>query len=99
MQLVKLRLLLIVSAFCFSSVWAEYPVAGVEPSARPEGAPVIEKAKKDAGWYTHALTGLSEPYPASFRFLEHQGNWYTPFIRPGMTGRYDIRQWHGHDSE
>ena len=32
-------------------------------------------------------------------FLEDQGNWYTPFNHPGMTGRYDIRGWHRHGSE
>jgi hypothetical protein len=71
-----------------------YPVAGTEPSKRPLGAPVIETVQKDAGWYDKALTGISEPYPTSLRFLEDQGNWYTPFTRPGMTGRYDIRGWH-----
>lgn len=70
-------------------------VAGLAPSQRPEGAPVIREVIREPGWYTRALTGISQPYPASLRFLEDQGNWYTPFNRPGMTGRYDIRGWHG----
>jgi hypothetical protein len=37
---------------------------------------------------------VSQPYPASLRFLEDQGNWYTPFNRPGMLPPYDIRGWH-----
>jgi hypothetical protein len=45
-------------------------------------------------WYAQALTGISQPFPYSLRFLEDQGNWYTPFNRPGMPGRYDIRGWH-----
>lgn len=61
---------------------------------RPDGAPVIAHVDKDAAWYTNALTGVSPPYPASLRFLEDQGNWYTPFNRPGMKGVYDIRGWH-----
>lgn len=69
-------------------------VAGVEPSRRPDGAPKQTVVVKDAAWYRHALTGISQPYPASLRFLEDQGNWYSPFLRPGMTGPYDIRNWH-----
>lgn len=71
-----------------------YPIAGTQPFERPAGAPVIREVKKDAGWYTRALTGISRPYPNSLSFLEDQGNWYTPFIHPGMPGRYDIRGWH-----
>jgi len=74
--------------------WAAYPVAGVNPAQRPEGAPVIKEVKKAAGWYEAALTGVVKPYPTSLRFLESQGNWYTPFDRPGMPGRYDIRGWY-----
>ncbi len=74
---------------------ASPPIAGVHPDARPVGAPVItEGPKKDREWYEAALTGVDAPYPASLRFLEDQGNWYTPFTRPGMLGRYDIRGWH-----
>lgn len=72
-----------------------YPIAGTQPSERPAGAPVIAEVHKPKGWYEQALTGISAPYPASLRFLEDQGNWYTPFNHPGMPGRYDIRHWHG----
>ncbi len=72
----------------------EYPVAGLEPSQRPAGAPVVEQVEKDDAWYQEALTGITQPYPQSLRFLEDQGNWYTPFNRPGMLGPYDIRGWH-----
>ncbi len=71
-----------------------HPIAGVVPDQRPAGAPVIRQVNKDGAWYGRALTGLAPPYPRSFRFLEDQGNWHTPFNRPGMTGRYDIRGWH-----
>jgi hypothetical protein len=71
-----------------------FPVAGTEPAKRPLGAAVIQSVQKDASWYARALTGISQPYPDSLRFLEDQGNWYTPFDRPGMTGRYDLRGWH-----
>jgi hypothetical protein len=73
---------------------ADYPIAGIAPDQRPEGAPIVQQAEHDGAWYTTALTGLSQPYPRSFRFLEDQGEWYTPFNRPGMEAPYDIRGWH-----
>lgn len=78
-----------------SPAFAEgYPIAGTQPSQRPQGAPKIEEAVKPEGWYPKALTGISQPYPHSLRFLEDQGNWYTPFNRPGMSDPYDIRGWY-----
>ena len=71
-----------------------YPIAGVRPWERPAGAPVITTFKKSPEWYAHALTGISKPYPASLRFLEDQGAWYTPFNQPGMLPPYDLRGWH-----
>lgn len=75
-------------------VAAEYPVAGTHPSQRPAEAPQIAEVRHPGAWYTAALHGISRPYPHSLRFLEDQGDWHTPFNRPGMTGRYDIRGWH-----
>lgn len=69
-------------------------VAGIVPDQRPAGAPAIAQVEKGERWYAQALTGVASPYPASLRFLEDQGNWFTPFSHPGMLGRYDIRQWH-----
>lgn len=69
-------------------------IAGLNPDQRPINAPVILEVFKDQAWYAKALTGVTQPYPNSLRFLDDQGNWYTPFNRPGMTGRYDIRGWH-----
>lgn len=71
-----------------------YPIAGVNPDQRPVGAPVLGPLVKDNAWYRRALHGVQPPYPATLRFLEDQGRWFTPFIHPGMTGRYDIRGWH-----
>ena len=73
---------------------ADYPIAGIEPSKRPEGAPTIDWVSHDRAWYEAALTGVQQPYPQSLFFLDNQGDWYTPFSRPGMTGRYDLRGWH-----
>ena len=73
---------------------AEYPVAGTQPYARPVGAPTITTVTHDRGWYERALHGVSQPHPASLRWLDSQGNWYTPFNRPGMLPPYDIRGWH-----
>ncbi len=66
-------------------------IAGVEPYRRPAGAPVLRELDRGPEWYERALRGISQPYPASLRFLEDQGAWYTPFIHPGMTAPYDIR--------
>ena len=91
---------LFVSALLFASTTllissvSAYPVAGVKPDQRPEGAPIIKEFAKDGVWYANALYGVSSPYPASLHFLENQGGWYTPFNKPGMTGPYDIRGWH-----
>ena len=71
-----------------------YPVAGETPWQRPEGAPVIEWVQHDQAWYQQGLTGITPPYPRSLYFMDNQGNWYTPFTRPGMTGPYDLRRWH-----
>jgi len=69
-------------------------IAGLNPGQRPANAPVITEVFKNQAWYARALTGVSQPYPYSLHFLDDQGNWYTPFNRPGMTGYYDIRGWH-----
>lgn len=66
-------------------------VSGLQPDRRPVNAPVIAQMKKDGDWYARSLRGVTQPYPASLRFLEDQGAWYTPFNRPNQTGVYDIR--------
>lgn len=72
----------------------DYPIGGSTPDRRPEGAPVITEVVRDQAWYQEALRGISQPYPPGLQFLDDQGNWYTPFDRPGMLGRYDLRGWH-----
>ncbi len=85
-------------AFVVSLVLAayaqSYPIAGINPDQRPAGAPEVTKVEKGKQWYPRALTGVKTPYPASLRFLEDQGNWFTPFTQPGMPGRYDLRRWY-----
>ncbi len=77
-----------INCFCKS------PYISLAPYQRPAGAPVIELVRHNQAWYKQALTGVPQPYPRSLYFLENQGNWYTPFTHPGMTGRYDLRGWH-----
>ena len=77
----------------WTSAGVAFPMAGVDPSQRPQGAPTITEVVRGPDWYKRALTGVSQPYPYSLRFLEDQGNWSTPFIHPGMPGRYDLRGW------
>lgn len=72
----------------------EVTIAGTRPDQRPAGAPTITKVTKGADWYGKALKGVQKPYPYSLHFLENQGNWFNPFIHPGMNGPYDIRGWH-----
>jgi hypothetical protein len=84
----------VLSCAGFASEGDGFPIAGTDPSERPLGAPVIQSVEKTPDWYSEALTGVSKPYPNSLHFLEDQGNWYTPFNRPGMPGRYDIRGWY-----
>ena len=69
-------------------------VGGSTPDQRPAGAPTITEVQHDQAWYEHALTGVEKPYPRSLLFLDNQGDWWTPFTRPGMPGPYDIRGWH-----
>ena len=71
-----------------------YPIAGIAPQQRPANAPTIEWVQHDHAWFKHALTGVKPPYPHSLYFLDNQGNWYTPFSRPGMNPPYDLRGWH-----
>ena len=79
----------------FSSVAAaEGYVAGVTPSQRPTSAPKLTKFEKTSAWLPWAARGVSEPRPASLKFLDDQGAWYTPFSLRGMPGRYDIRGLH-----
>ena len=88
----------VVIAFLFSlstAVSAEPYIAGLNPSERPVGAPVMTELVKEKTWYEHALTGVSQPYPESLKFLDSQGAWFVGFLYPGMTGAYDIRGWHG----
>lgn len=70
-------------------------IAGLTPDQRPEGAPSISAVSHDDAWLQHALSGVEPPAPESLRWLADQGNWFTPFTGPGMTGPYDIRGWHG----
>lgn len=89
---------IVISSTCFPLpvIFADegYPVAGLVPNARPKNAPIVRTFAPVAEWRKQALTGISEPYPSSLAFLDSQGNWYSPFDRPGMTGPYDLRGWH-----
>jgi len=69
-------------------------IAGLEPDRRPAGQPTIGEVVRPEGWRKQALRGVSEPIPESLNFLDNQGAWYTPFRKPGMDGRYDIRGLH-----
>ncbi|MBK8508065.1 MAG: hypothetical protein V9G63_16060 [Candidatus Competibacter sp.] len=98
-RLIAMFSVIIASQFCVHSATAlevqpESYISGLIPSQRPANAPIIKIVQKNGSWYKKALTGIEPPYPFSLRFLEDQGNWHTPFNRPGMTGAYDIRGWH-----
>lgn len=84
------------TALAAPAAWAQNApyIAGVQPDQRPAGAPRIAAYQKPADWQARATHGVGQPHPASLKFLNDQGGWYTPFTRAGMPGRYDIRHWH-----
>ena len=68
-------------------------IAGLAPDQRPVGAPVITVFEQTPAWQARALRGITPP-PTGLDFLKYQGAWYTPFIYPNLTDRYDIRGLH-----
>lgn len=69
-------------------------IAGMAPSERPAGAPVIEAFSQTPEWRAEALFGVVEPVPPSLSWLDDQGAWFNPFLHPGMPAPYDLRGWH-----
>lgn len=68
-------------------------IAGTKPDQRPKNAPRIKNSPKLDP--TKVLHGANENIPPSLqKAVESQGNWYTPLLKPGMTGPYDIRNYH-----
>lgn len=74
-----------------SAARADQVIAGLRPFERPSSAPTMKDVVRHPGWFEIATKGISEPLPKSLKFLHDQGNWYSPFGRPGMIGPYDIR--------
>ena len=72
-------------------------VAGLKPYERPEGAAKITAYQPGAARQAMAIKGVAEPR-TGIGFLKDQGAWYTPFDRPNLTGRYDIRGMHAADN-
>ena len=68
------------------------PVAGLSPSERPAGAPVIRKPIASPERAARLTEGVDRPLPRGLEFLKDQGAWYTPFGHPGMAAPYDLRQ-------
>jgi len=76
--------------------WAadEFPIAGLKPSERPAGAPVISSPQRAPDWEKRLFHGVVKPYPKSITSQQtDQGSWYTPFNRPGMRPPFDLRGW------
>ncbi|HMW44055.1 MAG TPA: hypothetical protein PKC88_16930 [Plasticicumulans sp.] len=71
-----------------------YPVAGLQPDARPAGAPVIHQHTTSEAAKTRLQRGIVLPAPATLAVMRDQEAWYTPFDQPGMLGYYDLRGWH-----
>lgn len=84
----------LLGAPCAPAVAGDLFISGVAPDRRPEGAPRITTVAHPQAWYVHAVSGIVPPYPRSLFFLDNQGDWYTPFNRPGMPGPYDLRGWY-----
>lgn len=76
-----------------------YPVSGLMPYQRPEGAPVISSPIDAPKMQERLVQGISKPVPESIQvWVKDQGGWFNPFSRPGMPGRYDLRGWHSDKS-
>lgn len=70
-------------------------IAGTAPSERPVGAPRLTQTPRGEAWEKNAYKGVSKPYPPSIvGMLRDQGGWYTPFLRRGAPGGYDLRHLH-----
>lgn len=71
---------------------APYPVAGLTPHERPQGAPSL----RDDG---HAKPvarphWIPSPPPPGLGFIEKPGAWYSPFFHPGVPAPYDVHGSH-----
>ena len=91
------RFLLLASVFFLTPAMADTGfVAGLNPAVRPANAPVITAFEPGEAWKIQALQGIREPH-SGLGFLKDQGAWYTPFNRPNLSGRYDLRGLHDPD--
>lgn len=70
-----------------------YPIAGLTPDRRPEGAPKITQPARSDADKARYVFGVTAPVPNTLG-AKDQGAWYTPFDRPGMLHPYDPRGWH-----
>lgn len=68
-------------------------IGGLAPDRRPEAAPRITQFALSEREHQLALKGVVPP-AVGLGFLADQGPWYTPFNRPNMPGRYDLRGLH-----
>ena len=66
-------------------------IGGLRPGQRRSDAPVIKEFAPGEAWQARAVHGIAEPR-TGLGFLKDQGAWYTPFNRPNLNGRYDLRQ-------
>lgn len=91
---IKTQVFVIGQLFLAAAAWAQAGgVAGLQPAQRPVAAPLVERFEQSEAWKAQALKGIGEPR-SGVAFLKDQGAWYTPFNRPNLPGRYDIRQLH-----
>lgn len=87
----RLVILFLFSVF-FASAEISY-VSGKVPNSRPGKAPKITKSNVLAPQI--ALHGIQGEIPISLsKIIGSQGGWYTPLVNAGMTGPYDIREFH-----
>lgn len=79
----------LMSLFACAATAAE--VVGMAPDRRPGAAPRLRIVAPER--QQQMQVGLPEKLDG-LRFIRDQGNWYTPFDRPGMPPPYDLRGWH-----
>lgn len=70
-------------------------VSGLQPDRRPQGFPVKGETAMEDKKAEAYLSGVSRPWPGNIEQIVRTGEWFVPLRHRGMTGPYDIRQWHG----
>lgn len=76
------------------AAFAQSTLSGLQPDRRPVNAPTLKEHTLSPEQLKGYLHGVTDPVPANVQDVAQTGNWFVPLRKPGMTGPYDIRNWH-----